>query len=157
MQEQIYLGVSNQIVTEFSSSKYLQSKRSKTSSHYAKSQRNLLKKRRISIGKRPIWLSGIFSQGSYQWDNKAKSSVDDDFQAWLPGQPDNLENNEECLMMNPKGRWNDLNCNSQAYVICKNALIVHQNCFVFDKKYQILYLLITLITLTILGWCWCCG
>ena len=81
-----------------------------------------MKKRRISIGKRPIWLSGIFSQGFYRWDNKAKSSVDDGFQAWLPGQPDNFQNNEECLMMNPKGRWNDVSCNSQAYVICEKCI-----------------------------------
>ena len=53
-------------------------------------------------------------QGSYHWNNKDKSSVADGFQAWLPGQPDNFQNNEECLMMNAKGRWNDVNCNSQA-------------------------------------------
>ena len=37
-------------------------------------------------------------------------------------------------MMNPKGRWNDVNCKSQAYVICKNALIVHQNCLSLTKN-----------------------
>ena len=25
-------------------------------------------------------------------------------------------------MMNPKGRWNDVSCNSQAYVICEKCI-----------------------------------
>ena len=60
--------------------------------------------------------------GSYLWDNQVKSSVVDGFQAWLPGQPDNFQNNEECLMMNHNGRWNDVSCNSQGYVICEKCI-----------------------------------
>ena len=78
----------------------------------AKSQRKLLKERKKRIGKRQIWLGGIFSDGSFHWDNNGKSSVSDGFQAWLAGQPDNFQNNEECLIMNPKGRWNDVSCDS---------------------------------------------
>ena len=87
----------------------------------AKNQRKLLKKRKKSIGRRRIWLGGIFSNGSYLWDNDAKSLVSDGFQAWLPGQPDNFRNNEECLMMNPKGRWNDVTCDSKGYVMCEKC------------------------------------
>ena len=87
----------------------------------AKSQRKLLKKRKKSIERRQIWLGGIFLDGSYLWDNDAKSLVSDGFQAWLPGQPDNFQNNEECLMMNQKGRWYDVTCDSQGYVMCEKC------------------------------------
>ena len=87
----------------------------------AKSQRKLLKKRKESIERRQIWLGGIFLDGSYLWDNDAKSLVSDGFQAWLPGQPDNFQNNEECLMMNQKGRWYDVTCDSQGYVMCEKC------------------------------------
>ena len=87
-----------------------------------------------------------------------QSSIVDGFQAWLPGQPDNFQNNEECLMMNPKGRCNDVNCKSKAYVICRNALITRiVLSLTKNTKFCTCQLPITLITLTILGWCWVCG
>ena len=62
----------------------------------------LYQRRKKDIGKRPIWLGATFSSGSFVWDNTESTPVSDGFQNWHRGQPDNWQNKEECLVMNPK-------------------------------------------------------
>ena len=48
-------------------------------------QKNLYKHRGIKIGKRPIWLGGIYSQGSFLWMANFPTPVADGYQNWIPG------------------------------------------------------------------------
>ena len=64
----------------------------------------------------------MFSNGSFIWNNEAKSLLSEGFTAWVAGQPDNFQNNEKCLMMNKLGRWIDVNCKSKGYVICEKCM-----------------------------------
>ena len=79
----------------------------------AKSQGAMLWNRLISIGNKQIWLDGTVSNGSFIWNNEAKSLLSEGFTAWVAGQPDNFQNKEKCLMMNRLGRWIDVNCKSK--------------------------------------------
>ena len=78
-----------------------------------KSQGDMLVNRLISMGNKQIWLDGTVSNGSFIWNNEAKSLLSEGFTAWSAGQPDNFQNNEKCLMMNKLGRWLDVNCKSK--------------------------------------------
>ena len=79
----------------------------------AKSQGAMLWNRLISMGNKQIWLDGTVSNGSFVWNNEAKSLLSEGFTAWVAGQPDNFQNKEKCLMMNRLGRWIDVNCKSK--------------------------------------------
>merc|ERR1712238_94007 len=85
--------------------------------------------RLISIGNKQIWLDGTSSNGSFIWNNEAKSLLSEGFTAWVAGQPDNFQNKEKCLMMNSLGRWIDVNCKSKGYVICEKCM----NCETAEK------------------------
>lgn len=51
------------------------------------------------------------------WVNGSRLS----YSNWNDGEPNNWNNEEECVEMNPSsaGQWNDRNCNGQHYCICK--------------------------------------
>ena len=53
--------------------------------------------------------------------------MSDGFQNWYPGQPDNWGSKEECMVMNNKGKWLDVNCNLSRYVICERCLTCKVN------------------------------
>ncbi|XP_030640050.1 lectin-like [Chanos chanos] len=65
-----------------------------------------------------IWLGGfeLFNSRKWVW-------IDDsnwDFQAWVPGEPNNHFNKEDCLEMNwkEKGKWNDDRCLKKKNFLC---------------------------------------
>ena len=51
-----------------------------------KDQQTLFNNRKIKLRRKPIWLGGIFSQGSYLWmTNGAPTPVSAGYQNWIPG------------------------------------------------------------------------
>ena len=56
----------------------------------------------------------------YAWDNIEKELVSDGYQHWKPGQPDNSD--EHCMeMMSGNGKWNNLDCNANRFVLCEKC------------------------------------
>ncbi|XP_030640057.1 lectin-like [Chanos chanos] len=65
-----------------------------------------------------IWLGGFefFNSGKWVWTDDSNW----DFQAWVPGEPNNQHNKEDCLEMNwkEKGKWNDDWCPTKKNFLC---------------------------------------
>ncbi|CAG5136256.1 unnamed protein product [Candidula unifasciata] len=66
-----------------------------------------------------VWLGAtdIFREGDWKWTNRRDFS---NFTNWSGGEPNNLNNVENCLNMFQRlnYRWNDENCNSNCNFIC---------------------------------------
>ena len=41
------------------------------------------------------------------------------FSNWLPGEPNNVAGNENCMEINWHGRWNDEGCTANRHYICE--------------------------------------
>ncbi|XP_072554034.1 lectin-like isoform X2 [Paramormyrops kingsleyae] len=65
-----------------------------------------------------IWLGGmeLFQSKKFIWTDGSVW----DFKKWVPGQPDNTNNTEDCVEMNWKnlGSWNDDRCAVKKTFIC---------------------------------------
>ncbi|XP_028668155.1 lectin-like [Erpetoichthys calabaricus] len=65
-----------------------------------------------------IWMGGLelFRTNRFIWTDGSDWNYD----AWVPGQPDNTANIEDCVEMNWKanGKWNDGKCNLEKPFIC---------------------------------------
>ena len=46
------------------------------------------------------------------------------FTSWRSGRPDNRTGNEDCVEMGQDVKWNDLNCDKEAWFICETKLIL---------------------------------
>ncbi|KAJ8722603.1 hypothetical protein PYW07_003783 [Mythimna separata] len=67
-----------------------------------------------------VGISDIVTEGIYETiDGKKISEV---YNKWYTAQPDNSNNNEDCIHMNQKGLYNDINCEYQYGFICKKNL-----------------------------------
>ncbi|XP_059056886.1 macrophage mannose receptor 1-like isoform X2 [Achroia grisella] len=58
--------------------------------------------------------------------------------SWAPGEPDNYENNESCLLLIPNGTMADVNCTQVFPYICykkKTQSVVQTTCGTTDTKY----------------------
>ncbi|XP_077284181.1 secretory phospholipase A2 receptor-like isoform X2 [Arctopsyche grandis] len=88
-------------------------------------------------GNGSLWIGAhdMFSEGVFvAIDGKQLSKI---YINWAPGEPNNANNNENCLMMNLKG-YNDLLCTYSKQYICKrSALNITQNilCESYDLGY----------------------
>ncbi|XP_059403948.1 ladderlectin-like isoform X2 [Carassius carassius] len=64
------------------------------------------------------WIGGYdaVSEGTWLWSDGSKL----DQEIWAPGQPDNSNRNEHCLMMNnqPSSNWNDNPCHIKKPYVC---------------------------------------
>ncbi|XP_063405616.1 C-type lectin domain family 4 member E-like [Mytilus trossulus] len=69
-----------------------------------------------------FWFDGTDhdTEGRWIW---ASSKELFDFTAWLPHEPSNFENNEDCLMTQKgyHGQWNDYACYHTIQFICEHA------------------------------------
>ncbi|XP_078660072.1 uncharacterized protein LOC144904802 [Branchiostoma floridae x Branchiostoma belcheri] len=71
---------------------------------------------------RTIWigLNDRGTEGTFKWtDNTGVGYLN-----WLPNQPDNAGNNEDCVELRTNGRWNDHQCNNNNVkfdYVCKKA------------------------------------
>ena len=65
------------------------------------------------------WLGGsdIVSDGTWVWEDGEDWGG---FMSWLFGEPNNLGDNEDCLVMGySTGNWNDLTCTAARAHVCK--------------------------------------
>lgn len=71
-------------------------------------------------------------EGDWFWDGGAQFrhgnypsgyAIDGAFEAWAPGTPDNLNNNEDCATLNPQAAtWSDRNCSATYAYLCEEKL-----------------------------------
>jgi len=70
-------------------------------------------------GKNSIWIGGndISTEGNYVWSDGCSMS----YKKWAPNQPDNWNNNEDCLHLVKQqgGKWNDILCSVRMRFVCK--------------------------------------
>ncbi|XP_059056932.1 macrophage mannose receptor 1-like [Achroia grisella] len=60
--------------------------------------------------------------------------------SWAPGEPDNYNNNESCLLFYSNGTMADINCNEVRPYICykkKNKSVVRSDCGTTDSQYHL--------------------
>ena len=59
-----------------------------------------------------IGLTDLVSKGNFVWHHS--NTQLGDYTNWLPGQPDNTENAEDCahLLHDNDWKWNDVNCDT---------------------------------------------
>ena len=64
------------------------------------------------------WVGGndMNEEGTFTWtsDNSTLGFVN-----WYPGQPNNHDNNEDCVLLCPDGHWRDSSCDAVWLYICK--------------------------------------
>ena len=69
-----------------------------------------------------IGLSDVMEEGSWVWmisNTPIESGV---YTNWSPGQPDNIQNDENCAEIWPtNGQWNDGQCHVPHHYICEKA------------------------------------
>ncbi|VDI45030.1 C-type lectin domain family 4 member E [Mytilus galloprovincialis] len=74
----------------------------------------------ISKLKGNFWLDGTdeFAEGNWEWASIAQLF---DYSNWHPGEPNNSQGGEDCLMTNDayNGNWNDALCNQTYKYICE--------------------------------------
>ncbi|XP_036407680.1 lectin-like [Megalops cyprinoides] len=65
-----------------------------------------------------IWMGGmeLFQSNKFIWIDGSRW----EYQNWVPGQPDNTRNKEDCVEMNwsRTGKWNDDTCSNKKTVVC---------------------------------------
>ncbi|KAG9345584.1 hypothetical protein JZ751_008728 [Albula glossodonta] len=65
-----------------------------------------------------IWMGGmeLFMSNKFVWTDGSPWN----FQMWVPGQPDNTQNKEDCVEMNwgNNGKWNDDRCHLKKTFVC---------------------------------------
>jgi len=86
-------------------------------------QKNMYEIRESNVGKKPIWLGGMFLTDSFKWIDEHQTPLHYGFQNWLSGQPNKYFGSSlNCMSMHFKGKWNGENCNSKNSVICEKCL-----------------------------------
>ncbi|XP_071822362.1 uncharacterized protein [Apostichopus japonicus] len=74
-----------------------------------------------TLGAGASWWLGLFdraSEGEYRWvtcDALDTWATDN----WAPGQPNDLQGNQDCVQMLGSGMWNDLECTSESLYVCE--------------------------------------
>ncbi|XP_033108741.1 uncharacterized protein LOC117110226 [Anneissia japonica] len=63
-----------------------------------------------------IGLNDIDEENSWRWI--AGSKLQDGFQDWAAGEPDN-DSNEDCVIMKTNGQWRDISCEVKTRAICE--------------------------------------
>lgn len=67
-----------------------------------------------------IGISSLISKGVFaSVDGRPLMDVHND---WLPGEPNDVNGEESCIVMNKKGQMNDISCNRKFPFICKKTL-----------------------------------
>ena len=64
------------------------------------------------------WMGGsaLLKEGQWMWHQNGDQFT---YTNWVPGQPDNIEGREDCLMYWKEIKWNDDPCNRQHSYICE--------------------------------------
>ena len=58
----------------------------------------------------------LLKEGQWMWHQSGKPFT---YTNWGPGQPDNYDGIEHCLMYWTDSKWNDASCNNQFLYICE--------------------------------------
>uniref|UniRef100_A0A0B6ZT36 C-type lectin domain-containing protein n=1 Tax=Arion vulgaris TaxID=1028688 RepID=A0A0B6ZT36_9EUPU len=86
-------------------------------------QRETWLSQQLVVKKLPVAWIGLSSRlhpGVWQWtpSNRDVSR----YVNWIPGEPNNYGNNEQCVELKSTGGWNDLNCLTARKFICEKKL-----------------------------------
>ena len=73
------------------------------------------------VGNVYFWsgLNDIGKEGKYVWSDGSDYS----YINWAEGDPNNFNNNEDCMLLETSMRWYDYGCEKQEYFICKNEIV----------------------------------
>ncbi|XP_073478621.1 hepatic lectin-like [Aquarana catesbeiana] len=74
-------------------------------------------------GDQPYWigLSDIEEEGKWTWVDGTDYASS--YKAWMPNEPNNNDNNEDCAHLWLKGKWNDKKCSHAEYTaLCEKKL-----------------------------------
>ena len=79
-----------------------------------------------------VWMGGndLATEGDWVWEDGKPWGV---YTKWRPGEPNNYQDNEDCLLMVEREKtWNDKECSAQQSSVCKKGKFrVHQ--YVIDN------------------------
>jgi len=86
-------------------------------------QKNMYEIRGSTVGRKPIWLGGMFLKDSFKWINEDQTPLHHGFQNWHHGQPNKYFGSSlNCMTLHYKGKWNGESCDSKNAVICEKCL-----------------------------------
>ncbi|XP_048463829.1 C-type lectin mannose-binding isoform-like [Rhincodon typus] len=83
---------------------------------------NLIKTKDQTQPETWIGFSDCYQEGLFLWSDGSLS----DFTQWKEGQPDNMEENENCVHINSEGvggKWSDKNCTEELPFVCTYKLV----------------------------------
>ena len=68
-----------------------------------------------------VWIGGTdaASEGTWVW---SPTNTPMSYTNWYPGEPNNWENNEDCLIFDSSGKWNDVPCTLLVKFVCQTVL-----------------------------------
>jgi len=72
------------------------------------------------FSKAPMLGAKRLAADTFVWEDEIGNKIPFTYVNWNPGEPNGIYGNDDCLMMrNDNGRWNDIRCSAQQYVICE--------------------------------------
>lgn len=73
----------------------------------------------IGLNDDPLSWKGVMGNdvNSWRWSATGKTNLNG-YQNWAPGQPNNVNGNQSCVVMNSDGKWNDQACDYLTSFVC---------------------------------------
>ena len=68
------------------------------------------------LGMTGYWIRAIETQWGWSWSRDTYEPVT--YSAWIPGEPNNDNGNEDCVHVQPRRGWNDVPCTIQQPYVC---------------------------------------
>nr|DBA30071.1 TPA: hypothetical protein GDO54_006100 [Pyxicephalus adspersus] len=75
------------------------------------------------IGSALYWigLTDIEEEGKWTWVDRTDYASS--YKNWMPNEPSNTENNEDCAHLSKAGKWNDKKCShTEFFAVCEKKL-----------------------------------
>ena len=74
-----------------------------------------------------LGLSDRAREGNFVWEQSGEKPT---FTNWLVGEPNNLNQNEDCVELKSDGGWNDIPCGNleDTIIICEKLLPKSKKC-----------------------------
>ncbi|XP_068562994.1 macrophage mannose receptor 1-like [Cebidichthys violaceus] len=71
---------------------------------------------------------------SWRWSATGGTSITG-YQNWQPGQPDDYNYDQACVIMQSNGRWNDIDCLTRLYFVCYDQHLTDQKVYTLIKTH----------------------